>query len=245
MQQTRIIMKTKEAYSVLESANFLRDLGEVQPMTPEDMETRRRIIDFVHELETARFMLAMSYKEPFLDLVEEKDYGNKFKTEYFKQHYLYSALIWYHNSFDMVLQCLWFNHQLYAPTELTGQNIEVILRKCQISKIKELLYQNKDDNFISNFEKRHKEVLDLANRLKHRQYLENSSYILYEEFFNVVKGNYNSDDTKKRVNLSKIQDLLINFHKDIIQLAKELLVPIHDSLSNEFDHSHAKIGRNL
>jgi len=237
LQQTRIIMTTKEAYSVLESANFLRDLGEVQPMTPEDMETRRRIIDFVHELETARFMLAMSYKEPFLDLVEEKDYGNKFKTEYFKQHYLYSALIWYHNSFDMVLQCLWFNHQLYAPTELTGQNIEVILRKCQISKIKELLYQNKDDNFISNFEKRHKEVLDLANRLKHRQYLENSSYILYEEFFNVVKGNYNSDDTKKRVNLSKIQDLLINFHKDIIQLAKELLVPIHDSLSNEFDHS--------
>lgn len=68
MQQTRIIMTTKEAYSVLESANFLRDLGEVQPMTPEDMETRRRIIDFVHELETARFMLAMSYKEPFLDL---------------------------------------------------------------------------------------------------------------------------------------------------------------------------------
>jgi hypothetical protein len=79
LQQTRIIMTTKEAYSVLESANFLRDLGEVQPMTPEDMETRRRIIDFVHELETARFMLAMSYKEPFLDLVEEKDYGNKFK----------------------------------------------------------------------------------------------------------------------------------------------------------------------
>lgn len=47
MQQTRIIMTTKEAYSVLESANFLRDLGEVQPMTPEDMETRRRIIEIL------------------------------------------------------------------------------------------------------------------------------------------------------------------------------------------------------
>ena len=230
-------MTTREAYSILESANFLRDLGEVQPMTPEDMETRRRIIDFVHELETARFMLAMSYKHPYLDIVEEKDFGNKFKTEYFKQHYLYSALIWYHNSFDMVLQCLWFNHQLYAPTELTGQNMEVILRKCKISKIKELLYKNNDDNPISVFEKRHTKVLDLANRLKHRQYFENSSYILYEEFFNVVKGNYNSDDTKKRVNLSEIQVLLINFHKDIIQLAKEILVPIHDSLSNEFDQS--------
>ena len=66
-------MTTREAYSVLESADFLRDLGEVQPITPEDMETRRRIIDFVHELDTARFMLAMSYKDPFLDLVEEKD----------------------------------------------------------------------------------------------------------------------------------------------------------------------------
>lgn len=230
-------MTTKEAYIELESANFLRDLGEVQPITPEDMETRRRIIDFVHELETARFMLAMSYKDPFLDLVEEKDFGNKFKTEYFKQHYLYSALIWYHNSFDMVLQCLWFKHQLYAPIELTGQNMEDILRRCKISKIKELLYQNKDDNPISDFEKRHKKALDLANRLKHRQYLENSNYILYEEFFNVVKGSYNSDDTKKHVSLSDIQDLLIVFHKDIIRLAKELLVPIHDSLSNEFTQS--------
>ena len=229
-------MTTREAYIALESADFLRDLGEVQPKTPEDMETRRRIIDFVRELETARFMLAMSYKHPYLDLVEEKDFDNKFKTEYFKQHYLYSALIWYHNSFDMVLQCLWFNHQLYAPTELTGQNMEEILHKCRISKIKELLYQDKD-NPISDFEKRHKEELDLANRLKHRQYFENSSYILYEEFFNVVKGNYNSDDTKKRVDLCKIQDLLIGFHKDIIQLSKELLVPIHDSLSNQFDQS--------
>ncbi|SFO90322.1 hypothetical protein SAMN04487852_11081 [Prevotella sp. tf2-5] len=49
-------------------------------------------------------MLAMSYKHPYTDLVDEKDYDNKFKTEYFKQHYLYSALIWYHNSFDLVLQ---------------------------------------------------------------------------------------------------------------------------------------------
>lgn len=137
----------------------------------------------------------------------------------------------------MVLQCLWFNHQLYAPIELTGQNMEVILRKCKISKIKELLYENNDDNPITIFEKRHKEELDLANRLKHRQYFENSSYILYEEFFNVVKGNYNSDDTKKHVDLSKIQDLLINYHKDIIQLARELLVPIHDSLSNQFDQT--------
>ena len=29
-------------------------------ITPEDTETRRRIIDFVHEIDTARFMLAMS-----------------------------------------------------------------------------------------------------------------------------------------------------------------------------------------
>ena len=115
--------------------------------------------------------------------------------------------------------------------------MEVILRKCKISKIKELLYENNDDNPITIFEKRHKEELDLANRLKHRQYFENSSYILYEEFFNVVKGNYNSDDTKKHVDLSKIQDLLINYHKDIIQLARELLVPIHDSLSNQFDQT--------
>ena len=235
LQATNVRMTTKEAYTILESANFLRDFGEVQPMTPEDMETRRRVIDFVHELETARFMLAMSYKDPFLDLVEEKDFGNKFKTGFFKQHYLYSALIWYHNSFDMLLQCLWFRHRLYVPIELNDQNIEKILHTCNVSKIKGILYKNQIDNPLSIFEKRHHKTLDYANRVKHRQYLENSSYILYEEFFNVVKGDYNSDKTKKHVNLSDIQVLLIEFHKDIIRLAKELLIPINDSLSNMFE----------
>ena len=66
-------MTTKDAYIVLESAHFLKDDDLVQPVTPEDTETRRRIIDFVHEIDTARFMLAMSFKDPYLDLVEEKD----------------------------------------------------------------------------------------------------------------------------------------------------------------------------
>ena len=106
-------MTTREAYSVLESANFLRDLGGVQPMTPEDMETRRRIIDFVHELETATFMLAMSYKEPFLDLVEEKDFGNKFKTEYFNSIICIlhlsgttTASIWCCSAFGLITSCM-------------------------------------------------------------------------------------------------------------------------------------------
>ena len=64
-------MTTREAYQILEPAHFLRDDDVVQPLTPEDTETRRRLIDFVHELDTARFMLAMSFKEPYLDLVED------------------------------------------------------------------------------------------------------------------------------------------------------------------------------
>ena len=67
-------MTTKDAYILLESAHFLKDDDLVQPVTPEDTETRRRIIDFVHEIDTARFMLAMSFKDPYLDLVEEKDW---------------------------------------------------------------------------------------------------------------------------------------------------------------------------
>ena len=130
-------MTTREAYQLLEPAHFLKDKDLVQPFTPEDVETRRRIIDFVHEIETARFMLAMSYKEPYLDLVEEKDFNNKFKTNYFKQHYLYSAILWYNNSFDLILQCLWFKHQLYGKQPITNENIEDILSKCRAEYIRQ------------------------------------------------------------------------------------------------------------
>ena len=54
-------MDTRNAYQVLEPPLFLCDNDLVQPATPEDVETRRRIIDFVHEIETARFMLAMRF----------------------------------------------------------------------------------------------------------------------------------------------------------------------------------------
>ena len=230
-------MTTRDVYQLLEPAHFLKDEDVVQPLTPEDTETRRRIIDFVHEIDTARFMLAMSYKEPYLDLVEEKDFGNKFKTEYFKQHYLYSALIWYHNCFDLVLQCLWFKHRLYGNIELRDDTIEVILNRCRLTKIKELLYNNSDENPISQFDKHHHYVHDLANRLKHRHYIENDNYLLYAEPFNVVAEGYNSDVTKHHIKLNKIQSELLKYHKDIIQLAKEFLIPIHDSISNLFEES--------
>jgi predicted HAD superfamily hydrolase len=227
-------MTTKDAYILLESAHFLKDDDLVQPITPEDTETRRRIIDFVHEIDTARFMLAMSFKDPYLDLVEEKDFHNKFKTEYFKQHYLYSAVIWYHNSFDLVLQCLWFKYRLYGDIQLRSDNIERILRKCGIVQIEKLHYKGKTDNPITNFCERNKNVHELANRLKHRQYLENDNYLLYAEFFNVLSEGYNSDETKVHVKLDDIQGSLMKYHKDLIGLAKELLIPIHKSISNAF-----------
>ena len=227
-------MTTKEAYLLLEPAHFLKDDDLVQPITPEDTETRRRIIDFIHEIDTARFMLAMSYKHPYLDLVDGKDFDNKFKTEYFKQYYLYSALIWYHNSFDLILQCLWFKFQLYKEDQLRADNIEKILYNCKISKIQERLYNNQSNNPITEFNKRNIKIHDLANRLKHRQYIENDNYLLYAEFFNVVSEGYNSDGTKVHVKLDDIQAMLMRYHKDIIELAKELLIPIHNSITNAF-----------
>ena len=225
-------MTTREAYCILEPAHFLKDDDLVLPITPEDTETRRRIYDFVNEIETARFMLAMSFKEPYLDLVDEKDFGNKFKTEYFKQHYLYSAVIWYHNCFDLVLQCLWFKHRLYGNIGLQSDTIEKILQDCKLSQITKRLYDGDTNNPISQFNNRNKKVHDLANRLKHRQYLENDSYILYGEALNVLAHGYNSDDTKHHVKLSEIQSMLIDYHKDIIKLAKEILSPIRCSISN-------------
>ena len=227
-------MDTTEAYRLLEPPLFLCDNDLVQPATPEDVETRRRIIDFVHEIETARFMLAMSYKHPYLDLVDEKDFDNKFKTEYFKQYYLYSALLWYHNSFDLVLQCIWFKYRLYGNLPLREDNIGKILSKCMETEIVKRLDNDQIKQQLKDFLDRNTEVHDLANRLKHRQYIENENYILYTEGLNVVAEGYDSDVTRYRKRLADIQSLLMNYHKDIIQLAKDLLLPIHNSISNLF-----------
>ena len=87
---------------------------------------------------------------------------------------------------------------------------------------------------LKDFLDRNTEVHDLANRLKHRQYIENENYILYTEGLNVVAEGYDSDVTRYRKRLADIQSLLMNYHKDIIQLAKDLLLPIHNSISNLF-----------
>lgn len=230
-------MTTKEAYRILEPAHFLKDKELVQPNTPDEIETRRRIIDFIKELDIARFMLAMSFKEagtdPYLDLFEEKDFNNKFKHAYYRQHYLYSSVIWYQNSFDMILQCLWFHHKLYDKT-LCKENMEKILLGCNSKTLVKRLYLGDQDNPISHFVDTNDYILDLANRLKHRQFIENDSYLLYAEAFNTRDGEYSSDETVFRIKLNDLQDSLVIFHKNLIALAKELLIPIHDSISNIF-----------
>lgn len=105
----------------------------------------------------------------------------------------------------------------------------------QAIEIKELLYGNNAVNPISQFDELHHYVHDLANRLKHRHYIENDNYLLYAEFFNVVADGYYSDATKHHVKLDKIQSELLEYHKDIIRLAKDLLIPIHESISNWFE----------
>ena len=41
---------------------------------------------------------------------------------------------------------------------------------------------------------------------------------------------------KVHVKLNNIQTMLMNYHKDIIELAKGLLIPIHNSIENSFNN---------
>ena len=71
-------MTTRDAYLLLEPAHFLKDKDLVLPLTPEDVETRRRIVDFIHEIDTARFMLAMSLNRRDRCLIcFQTDYNNR------------------------------------------------------------------------------------------------------------------------------------------------------------------------
>lgn len=229
-------MTTKEAYKELESAHFLKDKDLAQPPTSQQLETRRRIVDFIREIDTARFMLAMSFKQPgidpYLDLFEEKDFNNEFKHNFYRQYYLYSAVIWYHNSFDLILQCLCFYNELYGDKQFSTKLVKETLKKCDIILIKSSLYNGDDNNPLSTFKKKHKYVFNIAKALKHRQYISNDSYLLYAEAFEVTDGDYSSKDTMVHVDLKVLQEELMTFHKDIIALAKELLIPIHKSIDN-------------
>lgn len=229
-------MTTKEAYKELESAHFLKDNDLVLPSTPQQLETRRRVVDFIREIDTARFMLAMSFKQPgidpYLDLFEVKDFNNEFKHNFYRQYYLYSAVIWYRFSFEMILQCLWFHHQLYGKNQFSTKLVKDTIAKCNIDKVKTMLYNGSDNNPLSFFKKLHKYIFEIADGLKHRQFISNDSYLLYAEAFDVIDGDYNSKGTMVHVNLEVLQEELMAFHKDIIALAKELLIPIHKSIDN-------------
>lgn len=234
------MISTKEAYHKLESVRFF-NMGELFGSdSPEQIETRRRIIDFVHELETARFMLAMSFKQPgsdpYLDLFEEKDFNNKFKHDYYRQHYLYSAAIWYHNSFDMILQCLWFHFKLHGSDTLTSVFVKDTITKCKDKKVVGKLYLNDQQNPISLFKARHHYILEIANGLKHRQYISNDSYLLYGEAYALNSQGYCSNETIRHVNLEELQDKLLLFHSDIVALSKELLTPICNCIVNDLDN---------
>lgn len=205
-------------------------------MDRNSIETRRRLLDFSHELDIARFMLAMSYKQPgkdpYLDLFEEKDFCNEFKHNYYRQHYILSAVIWYHNSFDLMMQCLWFFHKLYNK-ELNDNNFQKIITDCSYKKIVDKLYKDADNPFKS-FKEEYDDILDLANALKHRLFVSSDIFDLYGEILISKKEDYHSEETKKECKLLELQSKLMNFHKDLIKIAKEILIPIKENLKESF-----------
>ena len=210
-------MTTRDVYEILEPAHFLKDQELFVPQTPVDTETGRRLSDFSREVDIAAFMLAMSYKKPYLDLFEEKDFNNEFKHKYYSQHYLYSALIWYQNCYDMFGQCLWFYYRLYKQDglKLTSGDFDKIITRCKENVIKERLYGNKANPY-SNFKQEHRIVFEYGNKLKHRLFLENEGYMQYKEFANLKDRDYDAGETKSHILITDVQELLIKYHQALV-----------------------------
>lgn len=233
------MITTKEAYKILKLPTFLFETGLIMPNTPEEMETRRRMIDFKKELHIATFMLAMSFKDagsdPMLDLFEQKDHNNVFKHAFYRQHYLYSSVFWYSNSFEMILQTIWFQNKLYNAyhIDFCTTNFEDIVEKCNIKSLCDEINDENLTSSLKSFKKKHKYVFDLAKRLKHRQFVENDSYLLYREAFDLITDNYDSTKTTFKVNLPDLQKRLIEFHNELVDLAERILQPIYETLNLE------------
>ena len=109
---------------------------EILPDSSDTIECIRRIWDFKQELFAARFHLAMSYKDFYEDLFEPDDPSLNFKMKFYKQFYLYDAVMWYNNCFDLMLQVLWFKDGAFKRLSkkgtqkflyLTTENFEQVL----------------------------------------------------------------------------------------------------------------------
>lgn len=214
------------------------------------IETSRRCQDLYHTVVNARFNFALSCADKYPKLLADNSDRNILTI---KGLFLNSAILWYNNTFDHLLQVLWVYYELFSikgiEANITTDTIDMILSKCKydsVLKVGEgvvnplLLKTIKDLYDTSSYS----QIRLWANTIKHRSCLEYADLLKKDfAFISVVcdgeegvweaykKGGkevYNSMKAKqgRRVLIKDVSQSLYDYHKNLI----EVIDVFHDCL---------------
>lgn len=149
------------------------------PINPLWIETFRRMDGLYRELSIARLNLLMAAKEEYHELAESGKNDIGFKTMQYS--FVNTAIIWYNNSFDLLLQVVWVYYMMWVESpeikvsnDATCWNIEQIekmKRMCEYKKVERWNKnnENKVDPIINLYNSATcKKIREWANCIKHR-----------------------------------------------------------------------------
>lgn len=211
-----------------------------------DVEVARRMQDLYDEICSARFALINSCRNEYNEFLS---FDTNYKGHlWIKSQFLNNAIIWYNNSFDILLQVLWFHYKMHNK-ELCNENYTQIIEDCKNfykfnSALENKPWYNHFDKFRKKYlynpsseKNRYLSVRDLANTIKHRRMLRydqmktsNRCYLTIpkeqslKEFIKFGGSTlYDSSKTIEYLSMEKVSEILFSFHEDLVNLSKEIV----------------------
>lgn len=156
------------------------------------------------------------------------------KAQYWlRAEFLNNAILWYHSSFDILLQTIWIGKKLYYTKTtknlrdiLTLDDYDRILAGCGWGKIESWLESQKenDEFLVCQFRKGsiYRKVQTWANKLKHRNgvyYMETYvEEILPHEIFNYNPIKF----SPSLISIDNVIDTLVSYHKALLCVIEEI-----------------------
>lgn len=194
-------------------------------------EVTRRMQDAYNMLNCARFNLVMAQKDSYPEVLDEPH--EKEPNLWIKSIYIDNALIAYNNTFDYILQIVWFHYKIYEQysQKLSSTTLDEILQGCMWKKIENKqncidssLFTAMNSFYLNN------KINDNANCLKHRRWINFDSV---DDGLTILDCNYDSIDTYKTENTTgkdNIIDILKEHHKKVVNLMEILFNTIKTSI---------------
>lgn len=223
-------MTFEEAFNTIKlpKYNYISILGDSE-FLPNKVEAHRRFDDLISIICSARFNLVMSFQESYKEY--EKRKGDNL---WIKSQFIINALNWYNSAIDMLIQVICFYFEYGSPIK-TSADVLSLLRSNTLRTLPDNSFEKIE---IRKFKEDHKDVSELANSLKHRQWIRFND--IYNEDVRYIKGkesfkqdglifhieeenfDYNSAETILTPSFEETQSLLITYHNDLLDLVERL-----------------------